>query len=132
MCQRFVGCCDIRPDRPEQLLLAHQAFRILQKIAQQLEALWTQRNLAVGGSQRVALGIQRISLELEHLQRRAAGSPSLPTPARGGRDETIFSQITAFFQGNYTVLSGLPLPSAAQSAPALHEAHRRQCCMRRT
>jgi hypothetical protein len=122
MCQRFVGCCDIRPDRPEQLLLAHQAFRILQKIAQQLEALWTQRNLAVGGSQRVALGIQRISLELEHLQRRAAGSPSLPTPARGGEMKQFSARLQPFSR---------EITRFCQDCRFHLRHNRRQRCMRR-
>jgi hypothetical protein len=63
----------MRPDRPEQLVLGHQAVRILHEIAQQLEALAAERDLAIRGSQRVARDIQRISLELEHLERRAAG-----------------------------------------------------------
>ena len=72
MCQRFVGYDNIWPDRLEQLVLGHQAIWILHEIAQQLEALAAKRNLAIRGSQRVACDIQRKSLELEHLERRAA------------------------------------------------------------
>jgi hypothetical protein len=68
--QRFFGYNNIRPDRLEQLLLGHQAIRILQKIAQHLEILRAKRNLAIGGPQRVPRDIQRISLELEHCDRR--------------------------------------------------------------
>ena len=67
-CQRLVGYDNIRPDRLEQLLLGHQAIRILHEIAQQLEALRAKRKLAIRGSQRVPRDIQRISLELEHLR----------------------------------------------------------------
>src|SRR5215471_5724355 len=69
MRQRFVRDDDIRPDRLEQLLRGHQAIRILHEIAQQLEALRPKCNLAIRGSQRVPRDIQRISLELEHLER---------------------------------------------------------------
>jgi hypothetical protein len=55
--QRFVGYDHIRPDRLEQLLLGHEAIRILHKIAQQFEILRAKRNLAIGGSQRVSRDI---------------------------------------------------------------------------
>jgi hypothetical protein len=67
MCQRLIGHGHVRPDRLEQLLLGHKAIGILHEIAQQLEALRTQRNLAIRGSQRVARDIQRVSVESEHL-----------------------------------------------------------------
>jgi hypothetical protein len=67
MCQRLVRHVHVGPDSLKQLLPGHEAIGILQEIAQQLEALRAQRNLAIHGSQHIARDIQRISLELEHL-----------------------------------------------------------------
>jgi hypothetical protein len=70
MRQGLVGYDHVWPDRLDQFLLGHQAIRILHEIAQHLEALRTQLNIAVRGTQRAARDIQRIALELEHLKRR--------------------------------------------------------------
>jgi hypothetical protein len=91
MRQRFVGYDNIRPDRLEQLLLGQQAIWIFHEIAQQFEALATKRNLAIPGSQRVPHDIERISLELKHLERPTA----LPSPD-GMAMKCDFSQITTF------------------------------------
>jgi hypothetical protein len=136
MRQRFVSHDNIWPDRLEQLLLGHQAIWILQEIAQQLEALPAKRNLAIRGSQRVACNIERISLELEHLERRAGRLPSQPLPHRGSAEwasgsNTIAAKLQAL-QRNYTVLSRLRLPFTPQSAQFQSKGkHHDQLCTQR-
>jgi hypothetical protein len=71
VCQRLVGHDHIRPDRLHQLLLGYNTVSVFKQITQDLERLWAQLKLAVRRSQRAVCDIQRISLELEHLRRRA-------------------------------------------------------------
>ncbi len=67
MRQRLIGHGHVRPNRLDQFLLGHKAVSVFNKIAQDLEGLWTQLNIAVRSPQRAAPDIQRISLELKHL-----------------------------------------------------------------
>jgi len=70
MRQRLVGHGDVWPDRLEQLLLGHEAVRVLHEIAQHLEGLSTKLHVAIRGAQRAAGDIERISFESEHLEDR--------------------------------------------------------------
>ena len=65
--KRLVRDDHIRPNRLHKLALRHQAVGILDKVAQNLEALRAQLNLAIRPPQTTAHDIERVILELEHL-----------------------------------------------------------------
>src|SRR5262249_59612091 len=73
VCQRLVGHDHIRPDRLHEFLLGYNPVSVFKQIAQDLERLWAQLNLAVRGSQRAPFDIQRISLESEHSEHFRSG-----------------------------------------------------------
>src|SRR5215831_10203773 len=109
MCQRLVGHGHVRPNRLNQFLLGHKTVSVFNKIAQDLEGLWAQLNVAVRSPQRAAPDIQRISLELKHF---GPGSDRVQVGL------AMKSQANyQLCQRNYTVLSGLRPPFAATSEP---------------
>jgi hypothetical protein len=68
MGQRLVSHNDVWPDRLNQFLLGHKTISVFNKITQDLEGLRAQLNIAIRSPQRAARDIQRISLELKHLE----------------------------------------------------------------
>src|SRR5262245_62158483 len=144
MRQGFLRGYSIRPDRLQQFLLGYHAVWIFREIAQQLEILPPQRNLPIRGSQRVARDIERISLELQHLERR----PTAPAVSRPRGDEMNFIQIKAFsaklhnsvrtassFCGNISAIGSLKASRRSEPQEAGHEASApsisasgRRCC----
>ncbi len=92
MRQRLVGHDHVRPDRPYQFLFGDNTVSVFDEVAQDLEGLRTQLNVAICSPQGAAREIQRISLELKHLE--AAPRSSLPWLAseRSGQIETLLSE----------------------------------------
>src|SRR5262249_9009419 len=68
MCQDLIAHDYIRPDRLDQFLLGHKTASVFNEVAQNLHRLWTQHNVAIRNPQGAARDIQRVSLELKHLE----------------------------------------------------------------
>src|SRR5262249_1067684 len=65
--QRFIGDRDVRPDRFDEFVLWHQTARVLNEVAQNLEALRPQLDLALVLAQAASPQIEFVSLEEEGL-----------------------------------------------------------------
>src|SRR5262249_19464087 len=78
MRQYFLGHGHIRPDCLDQFLFGYKTVGVFNEVAQNLEGLRTQLHVAIRGSQGAAREIERISLELKHVE----AAPRLPLPTR--------------------------------------------------